>query len=83
MAHNSRDHGNDAGAFFCCCLIFYFIIFIFYQSRKTEWAIFQETSTKINNKNYQCYCKKQVNNNFIVYTLTDHRNEVKIFTTLQ
>lgn len=56
MAHNSRDHGYDVGEFFVVVLYFILLFLFFTYLAK---PIFQETSTKINTKNCQCYCKKK------------------------
>ena len=44
---------------------------------------FQEISKKMDVQTVKCYCKKQINNNFSVFTVIDHGNDVKIFKTLQ
>ena len=50
---------SDVGTFFCCyCFIFYFIL-LFLVFPYLAKSIFQETSTKINTKNCQCYCKNK------------------------
>ena len=62
MAQKSGGHRNDVmlGHFFVVIvlyfILFYFIIFSFPYLAK---SIFQETSTKINTKNCQCYCKNK------------------------
>ena len=48
---------------------------------------FRETSTEMDVKNCQCYCKKKKHIWTIMfhglYTLVDHRNDGKMFKTLQ
>ena len=47
-------------------------------------AISQETSTKRNVKNCQCYCKNKSEKKFpMVYSLIENRNVVQMFKTLQ
>ena len=67
----STDHGNDV-------MVAQFV-FLFLAR-----AIFRETSTEMDEKNCDCYCKKTNRQQFsIVCTLIDHRNDVKMFKTLQ
>ena len=54
-------------------------VFIFL-SHVTFWW---EMSTEMNFKNYQHYVKKSTTKFFIVSTLIDHRNDIKMFETLQ
>ena len=51
MVYESIDHENDA--------MMAQIVFLSFAR-----AIFQETSSEMDVKNCQCYCKQQIDNNF-------------------
>ena len=52
MVNKSVDHGNN--------MMIVQFDFLF------EAAIFRGTSTKMELQHSQCYCKKQINNNFVL-----------------
>ena len=59
MAQNSGDHRNDVmlGHFFVVIVLYFILLFLVFTYLAKP--IFQETSTKINTKNCQCYCKNK------------------------